>query len=68
MESLSPHRVLGVDENDARLDPLKADGAEAAAEQTFTRTIQLPVAQASVVFWVESDLRCCAVRAGRVPT
>ena len=39
VESLSPHRVLGVDENDELIDPLKADGAEAAAEQTFTQTI-----------------------------
>ncbi len=39
VESLSPHRVLGVDENDELIDPLKADGAEAAAEETFAQTI-----------------------------
>jgi adenine-specific DNA-methyltransferase len=39
VESLSPHRVLGVDEHDELIDPLKADGTEAAAEQTFTQTI-----------------------------
>ncbi len=39
VESLSPHRVLGVDENDELIDPLKADGAEAAAEQMFAQTI-----------------------------
>jgi adenine-specific DNA-methyltransferase len=39
VESLSPHRVLGVDEHDELVDPLKADGIEAAAEETFTRTI-----------------------------
>jgi adenine-specific DNA-methyltransferase len=38
VESLSPHRVLGVDENDELIDPLKGD-ADAAAEQTFTQTI-----------------------------
>ncbi len=39
VESISPHRVLGVDANDELIDPLKADGADATAEQTFTQTI-----------------------------
>jgi adenine-specific DNA-methyltransferase len=38
VESLSPHRVLGVDENDELIDPLNADGAD-TAEQTFAQTI-----------------------------
>jgi adenine-specific DNA-methyltransferase len=39
VESLSPHRILGVDEHDELIDPLKANGAEAAAEETFAQTI-----------------------------
>ncbi len=39
VESISPHRVLGVDANDELIDPLKAGGAEATAEQSFTQTI-----------------------------
>ncbi|HMI99529.1 MAG TPA: site-specific DNA-methyltransferase [Gaiellaceae bacterium] len=39
VESLSPHRVLGVDENDELVDPLQADALEADSEQTFTQTI-----------------------------
>jgi adenine-specific DNA-methyltransferase len=39
VESLSPHRILGVDEDDELIDPLKANGAEAAAEETFAQTI-----------------------------
>ncbi|MCL4290830.1 MAG: site-specific DNA-methyltransferase [Thermoleophilia bacterium] len=39
VESLSPHRVLGVDENDELIDPLESDALEADAEQTFTETI-----------------------------
>ena len=38
VESVSPHRVLGVDENDELIDPLNADGVD-AAERTFARTI-----------------------------
>src|SRR5947209_16219902 len=38
VESLSPHRALGVDENDELIDPLNADGAD-TAEQTFAQTI-----------------------------
>ena len=34
VESLSPHRVLGVDENDELVDPLQADALDADAEQT----------------------------------
>jgi len=39
VESLSPHRVLGVDENDELIDPLKADRAEYGAKQTFPQMI-----------------------------
>jgi adenine-specific DNA-methyltransferase len=38
VESLSPHRMLGVDENDELIDPLNAGGAD-TAEQTFAQTI-----------------------------
>jgi adenine-specific DNA-methyltransferase len=39
VESLSPHRVLGVDENDKLIDPLQADSLDTDAERTFTETI-----------------------------
>ena len=39
VESLSPHRMLGVDENDELIDPLQSDALDADAEQTFTETI-----------------------------
>ncbi len=39
VESLSPHRALGVGENDELIDPLRVDALEADAEQTFTQTI-----------------------------
>ena len=39
VESLSPHRVLGVDENDELIDPLKEDDAEYGAKQTFPQMI-----------------------------
>ena len=39
VESLSPHRVLSVDENDELIDPRQADGLDTDAEQTFTDTI-----------------------------
>jgi adenine-specific DNA-methyltransferase len=39
VESLSPHRVLGVDANDELIDPLQSDALDADAEQTFTETI-----------------------------
>ena len=39
VESLSPHRVLGVDENDELIDPLKEDSAEYAAKQSFAQMI-----------------------------
>ena len=41
VESLSPHRVLGVDENDELIDPLmvKEDAAEYAAKQTFPQMV-----------------------------
>src|SRR5262249_35185826 len=32
VESLSPHRVLGVDENDELIDPLQSDALDAGAE------------------------------------
>jgi len=39
VESLSPHRVLGVDEDDELIDPLKKDSAEYGAEQSFPQMI-----------------------------
>ena len=39
VESLSPHRVLGVDENDELIDTLKEDGAEYGAKQSFPQMI-----------------------------
>ncbi len=40
VESLSPHRVLGVDENDDLIDPSVAEtGGEYAAKQTFPQMI-----------------------------
>jgi adenine-specific DNA-methyltransferase len=38
VESLSPHRVLGVDEDDELIDPLKA-GAQEGGKQTFPQMI-----------------------------
>jgi adenine-specific DNA-methyltransferase len=39
VESLSPHRVLGVDENDELIDPLKATGTEYGDKQSFAEMI-----------------------------
>ena len=39
VESLSPHRVLGVDEDDELIDTLMGDSAEYAAKQTFPQMI-----------------------------
>jgi adenine-specific DNA-methyltransferase len=39
VESLSPHRILGVDEDDELIDTLKEDSAEYAARQTFPQMI-----------------------------
>jgi adenine-specific DNA-methyltransferase len=39
VESLSPHRVLGVDENDELIDPMKEDGPEYGAKQSFPQMI-----------------------------
>ncbi|MGB7044306.1 MAG: DNA methyltransferase [Methylocella sp.] len=39
VESLSPHRVLGVDENDELIDGLKEDGPEYGAKQSFPQMI-----------------------------
>jgi adenine-specific DNA-methyltransferase len=39
VESLSPHRVLGVDENDELIDGLSATGSEYGAKQTFPQMI-----------------------------
>ena len=39
VESLSPHRVLGVDENDELIDPLKEGGVAYGEEQDFTQMI-----------------------------
>jgi adenine-specific DNA-methyltransferase len=39
VESLSPHRVLGVDENDELIDPLKETGPEYDGKQSFAQII-----------------------------
>ncbi len=39
VESLSPHRVLGVDENDELIDGLREDAAEYGAKQSFPQMI-----------------------------
>jgi adenine-specific DNA-methyltransferase len=39
VESLSPHRVLGVDENDELIDGLREDGADYGAKQSFPQMI-----------------------------
>ena len=39
VESLSPHRVLAVDENDELIDTLKEDSAEYGAKQSFPQMI-----------------------------
>lgn len=39
VESLSPHRTLGVDENDDLIDPLKRAGAEDAEKPAFAQMI-----------------------------
>jgi adenine-specific DNA-methyltransferase len=39
VESLSPHRVLGVDQNDDLIDSLREDGAGYAAKKTFPEMI-----------------------------
>jgi len=39
VESLSPHRVLGVDENDELIDPASEPDAEYAARQSFPQMI-----------------------------
>ncbi len=39
VESLSPHRVLGVNENDELIDSLKESGAEYGAKQSFPQMI-----------------------------
>jgi adenine-specific DNA-methyltransferase len=39
VESLSPHRVLGVDENDELIDGLKEDGDEYGAKKSFPEMI-----------------------------
>jgi adenine-specific DNA-methyltransferase len=39
VESLSPHRVLGVDENDELIDTLKDDSAEYGGKQSFPQMI-----------------------------
>jgi adenine-specific DNA-methyltransferase len=39
VESLSPHRVLGVDEKDELIDPLKQDSTKYGAKQSFPEMI-----------------------------
>jgi adenine-specific DNA-methyltransferase len=39
VESLSPHRTLGVDENDELIDPLRKQDGDSAAKQSFPQMI-----------------------------
>lgn len=39
VESLSPHRILGVDENDELIDGMKDDGAECGSKKSFPEMI-----------------------------
>ena len=39
VESLSPHRILGVDEDDELIDTLREPDADYAAKQTFPQMI-----------------------------
>jgi adenine-specific DNA-methyltransferase len=39
VESLSPHRVLGVDENDELINDIKEEGAEYGARQSFPQMV-----------------------------
>ena len=39
VESLSPHRILGVDENDEPIDTLKQDRGEYHVKQSFPQMI-----------------------------
>ena len=39
VESLSPHRILGVDENDELIDGMKEEGGEYGAKQSFPQMI-----------------------------
>jgi adenine-specific DNA-methyltransferase len=39
VESLSPHRILGVDENDELIDGLAEDGSDYQAKQTFPQMV-----------------------------
>jgi adenine-specific DNA-methyltransferase len=39
VESLSPHRVLGVDENDELIDPNQAAGGESGSETEFVKMV-----------------------------
>lgn len=39
VESLSPHRILGIDENDALIDPFKDSVAEPSAKQSFPEMV-----------------------------
>jgi adenine-specific DNA-methyltransferase len=48
VESLSPHRYLGVDENDGLIDPLATETGEDAPEQAFVRNILESLGSAGV--------------------
>ena len=48
VESLSPHRVLGVDENDELIDGMEEDGAEYGAKQSFPQMILVNLETAGV--------------------
>jgi len=55
VESLSPHRVLGVDENDNLVDPLKIKNVESIAVQSFTQMILANLKAAGVQQAHKSD-------------
>jgi adenine-specific DNA-methyltransferase len=48
VESLSPHRTLGVDENDELIDPLREPDADYAAKQSFPQMIMANLKTAGV--------------------
>ena len=48
VESLSPHRTLGVDENDELIDPLREPDADYAANQSFPQLILANLKMAGV--------------------
>jgi adenine-specific DNA-methyltransferase len=55
VESLSPHRMLGVDENDDLIDTVKEDAAEYGAKQSFPQMILENLKTAGVQQAVKED-------------